>query len=718
MVARRLVFLLLVTCIAVAIFAFDLTKYADLTALKLNLHHLLEWKERFPIAACVSFFLLYTLASALSFPGALVLTLAAGALFGAMLGTFIVSFASSIGATMAFLAARFLFRDAIQERFGRHLTAIDDGIRRDGAFYLLTLRLVPIVPFFLVNLLMGITSIRTWTYYWTSQIGMLVGTFVYVNAGTQLAAIDDVSDILSPRLIASFAALGTFPIAAKALTNAIRRRRLFRRWHRPRTFDRNLIIIGGGAAGLVSAYIAATAQARVSLIEAGKMGGDCLNYGCVPSKALIQTAKIAHAFRKADPFGLKCSAPAIDFPAVMQRIHSVIRTIEPKDSVERYRSLGVDVIEGRGRLVDPWTVEIALNDGGIRRLTSRGIIIASGAKPFVPDILGLEEVGYFTSDNIWSEFAKLSHCPNRIAVLGGGPIGCELAQAFARLGSAVTLIEMADRLLIREDVDVSDAISHAMHQDGVQILTSHKAVRCEHRAGDKVLVLELAGHERFVSFDALICAVGRTPHLSGFGLEELGFGTARKLDTTPYLDTLYPNIYAAGDVTGLYQFTHTAAHQAWYATVNSLFGAFKRFRADYSVIPWATFVDPEVGRVGLNEQEATQKGVPFEVTVYDLAEHDRAIADGAAKGFIKVLTVPGQDRILGVTIVGSNAAELLAEFVLAMRHRIGLKKILSTVHIYPTMAEANKHVAGAWRRNHMPQWALPWLLRYHAWRRG
>jgi pyruvate/2-oxoglutarate dehydrogenase complex dihydrolipoamide dehydrogenase (E3) component len=559
-----------------------------------------------------------------------------------------------------------------------------------------------------------------WTYYWVSQLGMLAGTAVYVNAGTQLAQLDSVQGILSPALLGSFVLLGIFPLIARRIVAAVQKRQVYARWadKRPKTFDRNLIVIGGGAGGLVSAYIAAAVKAKVTLIEVHKMGGDCLNYGCVPSKALIKSAKLAHQMRHASNYGLSDAAPSFSFKAVMQRVHDVIKAIEPHDSIERYTGLGVEVLQGYGRLVNPWTVEVALNDGTTQRLTARSIVIAAGARPFVPPLPGLDDVGYVTSDTLWEEFAKLDEVPQRLVVLGGGPIGCELAQSFARLGSHVTQVEMGARIMVREDAEVSELAKAALEADGVQVLTGHKALRCELVNGEKTLVVEHAGAEQRIVFDQLLCAVGRVARLQGYGLEELGIPTHRTVETNEYLQTIYPNIYAAGDVAGPFQFTHTAAHQAWYAAVNALFGEWKLFKADYSVIPWATFIDPEVARVGLNEQEAQVQGIAYEVTKYGIDDLDRAIADSEAHGFVKVLTVPGKDKILGVTIVGAHAADLLAEYVLAMKHGLGLNKILGTIHTYPTMAEANKYAAGEWKQAHAPQKLLAWVKKYHAWKRG
>ncbi|WP_461480667.1 FAD-dependent oxidoreductase [Porticoccus sp.] len=724
---KKATLLTMIAALVVAFFWFDLDQLLTLEGLKAGLAQFEDWRLARPILVGGGFLLLYIVATALSLPGAAVMTLAAGALFGLMWGTLIVSFASSIGATLAFLVSRYLLRDTVQNRFGERLKPLNDGIKKEGAFYLFTLRLVPVFPFFLINLLMGLTPIRAVTFYWVSQVGMLAGTLVYVNAGTQLAQLDSLAGILSPSLLASFVLLGLFPLMAKKLLAVIKARRVYANYQKPSHFDRNLIVIGAGAGGLVTAYIAAAVKAKVTLIEAHKMGGDCLNYGCVPSKALIKSAKLAHQMRQADHYGLEIrglesSEPGFSFRKVMQRVHDVIAKVEPHDSVERYEGLGVEVIQGYAKLVDPWTVEIQRNDGQVQRLTSRSVVLATGAKPFVPPLPGIEEVGYVTSDTLWDEFAQLDEAPKRLVVLGGGPIGCELAQSFARLGSQVTQVEMAPRILIREDEEVSALAKTSLEHDGVAVLTHHKALRFEKisaKDGEhKRLIVEHDGEEKIIEFDALLCAVGRVARLQGYGLEELGIETNRTIVTNDYLETLYPNIFAAGDVAGPYQFTHTAAHQAWYAAVNALFGHFKKFKVDYRVIPWTTFIDPEVARVGLNEQDAKEKGIPYEVTRYGLDDLDRAIADGAAHGFVKVLTEPGKDRILGVTIVGEHGGDLMAEFVLAIKHGLGLNKILGTIHAYPTWAEANKYAAGEWKRAHAPQRVLAWLEKYHSWRRG
>lgn len=715
---KKILLVIAAVVVVITFFALDLHHVLTLDGLKSSRERFEIWRAASPVLVTLAFFGFYVVVTALSLPGAAVMTLAAGALFGMLWGTVVVSFASSVGATLAFLASRYLLRDSVQKRFGDRLKAVNEGVAKEGALYLLTLRLVPLFPFFLVNLLMGLTPISTRTYYLVSQAGMLAGTLVYVNAGTQLAAIDSLSGIISPGLLLSFALLGVFPWISKRFLDYVKRRRVYARWQRPPKFDRNLVVIGAGAAGLVSAYIAAVVKAKVTLVEAHKMGGDCLNYGCVPSKALIRSATLVHQVQHGERYGLEQAQPLFSFRKLMARVHAVISAIEPHDSVERYTALGVEVLQGYARIADPWTVEIALHAGGTQRLTTRSIVIAAGARPLVPPMPGLDDVGYVTSDTLWDEFAKLDAPPARLVVLGGGPVGCELAQAFARLGSGVTQIELAARIMIREDPEVSELARVALARDGVKVLTGHKAVRCERESDRKFIVVEDGKQEHRVEFDVLLCAVGRAARLTGYGLEALGIPTQRTVQTNEYLETIYPNIFAAGDVAGPYQFTHTAAHQAWYASVNALFGDFKKFKADYSVVPWATFIDPEVARVGLNEQEAREKGIAHEVTRYGLDELDRAIADGEARGFVKVLTVPGKDRILGVTIVGAHAADLLAEFVLAMKHGLGLNKILGTIHTYPTMAEANKYAAGEWKRAHAPQRLLGWLQKFHGWRRG
>lgn len=716
--SKKIILLVLAALLVGLFFHFNLHQLLTLDGLKGSMQQFSQWRIQSPLLMITGFFLLYILVTTLALPGAAILTLAGGALFGLFEGFIIISFASSIGALFSFLVSRYLLRDSLKRRFPERLTAIDKGIKKEGAFYLFTLRLVPIFPFFLINLLMGVTAIKSWTFYWVSQVGMIAGTLVYVNAGTQLAKIDNLGNILSFNLILSFALLGLFPLLAKMIIKLIQKRRVYQKWTKPNKFDRNLIVIGAGAGGLVTSYIAAAVKAKVTLIEAGEMGGDCLNYGCVPSKAIIKSAKIAEQIKHAHHYGLESTTAVFSFKKVMARVNQIIAEIAPHDSVERYTKLGVEVLKGYGKLLDPWTVEITYEDGTSQQLTARSIVIATGARPFVPPLSGIEESGYVTSDTLWSEFSKLDTAPEKLVILGGGPIGSELAQSFARLGSQVTQIEMAERIMIKEDIEVSAFATNALEKSGVTILTSHQALRCERREEKKFVIVKHQEQEIEIEYDQLLCAVGRSARLTGYGLETLGIETNRTIVTNEYLETLCPNIYAAGDIVGPYQFTHVAAHQGWYAAVNALFGQFKKFKVDYRVIPWTTFIDPEIARVGINEEEAKQQGLDYEVTRFDFKELDRAITESAAQGFIKVITPKGKDSILGVTIVSEHAGDLMAEFVLAMKHGLGLNKILSTIHSYPTWAEGNKSAAGEWKRQHAPQTVLRWLEKYHTWRRG
>ena len=711
----KLLVLGVVLALVVAFFTLGGQRYLTFENIKAQQAAILSYYGSHPWQTAAGFFALYVAVTGLSLPGAALMTLVAGGIFGLFWGTVLVSFASTLGATLSFLVSRFVLRDWVQDRFGHSLRTLNAGIEREGAFYLFTLRLIPAIPFFVINLAMGLTPIRAATFYWVSQIGMLAGTIVYVNAGTQLAAIESPRGILSPGLIGAFLLLGLFPLVAKKVVDAVKARRVYARWRRPARFDRNLVVIGAGSAGLVASYIAAAVRAKVTLIEKHKMGGDCLNTGCVPSKALIKSARVLTQIRRASDYGFKQANVDFDFAEVMERVQRVVRAVEPHDSVERYTELGVECLQGEAKIVSPWEVELKRAEGGTQRLTTRAIVIAAGARPFVPPIPGIGEVGCLTSDTIWD----LRRLPKRLLVLGGGPIGCELTQAFARFGARVTQIEMLPRLLIREDPEVSSRVMEQFRAEGIDVRVGHKAKEFRVENGRKLLIAEHEGRDVEIEFDELLCAVGRVANTSGYGLEELGIPVTRTrtVETNEYLATIYPNIYACGDVAGPYQFTHTASHQAWYAAVNALFGRFRRFRVDYSVIPWATFTDPEVARVGLNETEARERNIPYEVSVYGIDDLDRAIADGVAHGMVKVLTVPGKDRVLGATIVGEHAGDLITEFVAAMRHGFGLNKILGTIHIYPTLAEANKYVAGTWKRAHAPAAALRWLERLHAWMR-
>lgn len=708
---KKLPLLLVILSAIAAFFIFDLAQYLNLDFIKSNQASFEQYYAENPIKTVAIFFGLYVLVTGLSLPGAAIMTLIGGALFGLVTGLLIISFASTIGATLAFLCSRFLFQESIQNRFGKQLQSFNAGMEKEGAFYLFTLRLVPIFPFFMINLGMGLTPIKTWTFYWVSQIGMLAGTAVYVNAGTQLGQLESLSGILSPEILLSFTLLGLFPLIAKKVIDLLKAKQVYAGIQKPSTFDTNIVVIGAGSAGLVTSYIAAAVKAKVNLVEKHKMGGDCLNTGCVPSKALIRSARFVADSKRSQEYGIEHSEVTFNFADVMERVSKVVEQVEPHDSIERYTGLGVDCVTGNATILNPYEVVV---NGEI--ITTKNIVIATGARPRIPAIKNIEAMQPLTSDNLW----QIRELPKRLLVLGGGPIGCELSQCFARFGSEVSIVLRGDHIMPKEDKDISDWVSQRFDQEGINVLGNRKMLEFVEREGSKYLVCEHNGQMEEIPFDQLLVATGRQANVNGFGLENLDIQTEADgtLEVNEYLQTKYPNIYACGDVAGPYQFTHAAAHQAWYAAVNALFGRFKKFKVDYSVIPAATFTDPEVARVGLNELEAKELNIAYEVTSFDLEELDRAIADSDNHGKVKVLTVPGKDKILGATIVGPHAGELITEFVTAMKHGLGFNKILGTIHIYPTMSEANKYAAGEWKRANAPQQLLDWVAKFHRWERG
>jgi len=708
---KRLLIGMLVILIG-SFFYFDLSQYLDLDYFKSQQEAISNFYSENPYYSAGFFIGIYIIVTALSLPGAAVMTLAGGAIFGLIEGTIWVSFASTIGATLAFLVSRTLLRETVQNKFSDSLKSINSGIEKEGAFYLFGLRLVPLFPFFVINLVMGLTPIKTRQFFFISQLGMLPGTIVFVYAGTQLGQIDSLSGILSPGLLFAFALLGTFPILAKRFMDHLQAKKIFSRFDKPRKFDTNMVVIGAGSAGLVTALIASAVKAKVSLIERHKMGGDCLNTGCVPSKALIRSAKMASYYKRAHEYGLSTDNIEVNFEAVMERIQSIIKTIEPHDSIERFTELGVDCITGSAEIIDPFRVRV--NDNVI---TTQNIVISTGARPFVPPIKGIEDTSYLTSDTLW----ELRKKPENMLIIGGGPIGCEMAQSFQRLGVQVIQLDRSSRIMPREDEDVSIEVQNKFIKEGIDLRLNYTTVEFIREGEQKVLLCkDIDGKDQRIEFDVLLLAVGRKPNTKGFGLDKLDtpINPNGTIEVNEYLQTRYPNIYACGDVAGPYQFTHTASHQAWYTAVNGLFGMFKKFKVDYRVIPWATFSDPEVARVGLNEQEAKAQNIPYEVSQYGIDDLDRAIADGEAHGFIKVLTVPGKDKILGATIVGHHAGDIIVEYVAAMKHGLGLNKILGTIHIYPTLTETNKFVAGNWKKAHVPEKIMSLLPKFHAWKRG
>lgn len=705
--ARALIVILLLLLVG-AYVLFDGHQWLNLSVLKQQQSHWVAQFQTRPLQIALAFGLVYVLVTAASLPGAALLSLAGGAILGLGPGLLVISFASSVGATLAFLISRTLLRTWLEQRFATAFQRINAGVLRDGAFYLLSLRLVPLFPFFMINVLMGLTRMRTWTFYWVSQLGMLPATAVYVNAGTQLGHIEQLSDVATPALILSLTLLGLLPLLSRFVLYRLQRHRALASWPRPKHFDYNVVVIGAGAGGLVSAYITSAAKAKVALIEQHQMGGDCLNTGCVPSKALLRTAKVAHEIREGARFGVHSGEPEIDFNAMMAHIRGAIARIEPHDSRARYTELGVDCIAGTARLHSPW--QVAVNG---RLISTRSIIIATGAQPRVPELPGLSEVPYFTSDTLWD----LTEQPERLVILGGGPIGCEMAQAWARLGTQVTLIEAGPRLLNREDPEVSARICAQLEQEGVEVRLKTRARSAEAGLGEHKLWLE--GESKPIVFTHLLLALGRVPNLAGLGLAELGIEANAEghYPVDRKLQLGLPNLWVVGDAAGGEQFTHAAAQGAWTASLNALFGHLKSFQTDWRVLPRVTFTDPEVARVGLNVSAATAQNIPFEVTTYSLDELDRAITEGDKGGWVQVLTRPGSDKILGATVVSPQAGEMITEWVSAMKHKQGLNKILATVHAYPTRSEGNKALAGAWKKARQPQRLMMLLQRYHRWRR-
>ncbi|MDO6563175.1 FAD-dependent oxidoreductase [Amphritea sp. 1_MG-2023] len=709
--SKKIFLIVVIATLIGAFFLFDLGSYLNLDYIKTQQDSLQSWVTANKVLALAAFVVFYVLVTALSLPGAVIMTLAGGAIFGLATGLILVSFASAIGATLAFLMARYLLRAPLTNKFSSYIDPINRGIEKDGISYLFTLRLVPLFPFFVINAVMGLTRMKAATFYWVSQLGMLPGTAIFVNAGTQLALIEQPGDILSPGLILSFCLLGIFPWIAKLIVDKVKQRQVYNGYSKPKKFDTNMVVIGAGAGGLVTSYIAAATKAKVTLIERHKMGGDCLNTGCVPSKALIRTTHFLADVRDAKELGIRNAEIEYEFSEVMDRVQRVIETIEPHDSIARYESLGVDCVTGSAHIRSPWEVEV---NG--KTITTQNIVIATGARPTLPSIPGIEQVEPLTSDTIWG----LRQRPERLLVLGAGAIGCELGQCFARLGSQVSILFRGTQVLTREDQDAAAVVEKRLQEDGITICSSHTPVRFEVTDQGYQLVCRHNKQEKRIAFDKLLVATGRTANVTGFGLEAMGI-TAKPggtIQVDPYLRTRIPNILACGDVIGPFQFTHAAAHQAWFASVNALFGQFKKFKVDYSLIPFTTYTSPEVARIGLNEKQAIDEGIAYEAVRYNLEELDRAITDEAAYGFVKVLLKPGSDKIIGVTLVGEHAAEMLPEFALAMKNKLGLNKILGTIHAYPTLNEANRFVAGEWKKKHAPQKILGWLESFHRWKRG
>ena len=688
----KLVVLLL---IALAVVLFLLNGGAErlsVAGFKAEREALLRVVAQWPVASAVVFVAAYIVIVALSLPGAAAMTLAAGALFGLVEGVALASIASTIGATLAMLAARFVARDWVRGKFPKAVAVVDKGFAKEGAVYLLTLRLAPVFPFFLVNLAMGLTAMPVARYALVTWAGALPGTIAYTFAGTALARIERPSDALSPGLIAALFGLALVPILGKWVTHRLQRRRIFAGFTRPRQYDANLIVIGAGSGGLVASLVAAQLKAKVVLIERAEMGGDCLNTGCVPSKALIRAARSIDEVRKAPRFGVDVTQPSVDFAAVMRCVGQSIAAIAPNDSVERFTGLGVDVRVGHARMVDPWSISI---DRGVP-ISAPEIIIATGAAPIVPDIPGMATSGFVTSETLWTRLAAMTQAPRRVVVLGGGPIGCELGQALQRLGSQVTIVANADHVLERDEIEASDIVARSLEADGVTVLLKREVSKVDDGALD-------LGEER-VPFDLLIVAAGRKPRLDGFGL-----------DAFAYQDM--PHIRLVGDAAGGEQFTHFAGHSGAIAAINALIGRFGRLKTD-TLVPRVTFTSPEVAAVGLTQAQAEAGQRKVEIFHYPLAEVDRAVIDEVGEGLVKLVVAAGSDRVLGATIVAPNAGDLIVPWILAIKQGVGLKAMQSLIHPYPTLSEAGRAAAGEYRKAHSSARMLRLAARWNAWRRG
>ena len=710
---RIIVFLLIIAAIFFMADWFDLSQHLTLSQLKHHQLYLHSLVQDFPVQSVVIYFIAYIVMAGLALPGALIFTLAGGALFGLATGVILASFASTLGALASFLVARFFLHDFVQTRYQQRLTVINQKIQQQGATYLLFLRLVPAFPFFMVNLLMALTPISACTYYIVSQIGMLPATFIFVNAGTELAKISSVDDILSIPLLLSLLLLACLPFISKQLAKRVSCWRLYKSWQRPKKFDYHTIVIGGGAAGLVAAYTTQTLQGKVALIEKHQMGGDCLNTGCVPSKSILRTAKFIHDIGQHSNYGVQQAEFKLQFQQVMQRVREKISTIAPKDSIKRYNDMGVDCFQAHAQLLSPWQVEAVSKNSKIT-ISAKNIILAGGATPNVPTIPGLENINYYTSDNIW----HLDHLPEKLLIIGAGPIGCELGQAFVRLGAEVTMINRNERILTNEDPQAAHALQYALQQDGVKILNNFNPLRIDDNSKNFSLMGEQHNEILHIAFSHCLIATGRKPSLFGCEALDIETNSHGQVITNDKQQTNYPNIYACGDITSPLQYTHSASHQAWYAAFNALFRPFKQFNCQLNHIPRAIYTDPEVASLGISEQQAIQKNIPHEISYFAMDDVDRAITDEATTGFIKVITRRNNDKILGVCIVGEHSSELIAEFVLAKTHNLGLNKILQTVHLYPTRGEINRLVAGQWRQKKFTAYQRKLLKLFQNWRLG
>jgi len=677
-------------------------------------------------------------------PGAM-LTLGAGFAYGVVVGTAVVCVASNLTAVGAFLLGRTLARDAIAARIGANprFAAIDRAVGRQGLKIVLLVRLSPLFPFTLLNYAFGLTRVTLRDYLVGSLVGMLPGTVMYVYLGSLVTSLTELAAgrpsggavqqaFYFGGLVATVAVtLYVTHVARRALADVTgdeahaepappvppslvqpddeHNRALLAHvhppgWTNPTPAARyDLVVVGGGTAGLVSAAGASGLGARVALVERHLLGGDCLNVGCVPSKAMIAAARTAATARETSAFGVRVSGLDVDFAAVMERMRRLRAGIAPHDGAERFTRLGVDVFLGEGRFTGRATLEV---DG--RRLTFTRAVVATGARATAPPIPGLEDVGYLTNETVF----WLTELPRRLAVVGAGPIGCELAQAFCRLGSRVTALEMLPQVLGKEDPDAAAIVERRLRTDGVAIVLGARIERAERRGRDKVLVYEAGGARREVACDAILVGAGRAPNVEGLGLEAAGVACGRDgVTVNDYLQTTNRRIYAAGDVASRFRFTHMADALARIVLANALFGGWKKASALH--VPWCTYTSPEVAHVGLYAEEAKARGHAVDTLTIPMAEVDRAVLDGDEAGFFRVHLERGRDRILGATLVSAHAGETISEVTLAMTRRLGLATLAGVIHPYPTEAEAIRKAADEYNRGRLTptvKRVLGWLL--------
>jgi pyruvate/2-oxoglutarate dehydrogenase complex dihydrolipoamide dehydrogenase (E3) component/uncharacterized membrane protein YdjX (TVP38/TMEM64 family) len=746
-VLRLAALLLLAGSVAVLLIFFPVKQY---------LFDLLEWVRGMGAWGPVLLGAVYILACVLFIPGSL-LTLGAGFVFGIVVGTITVSIASTLGATAAFLLGRTLARPWIEARVAHRpkFRALDEAVRRQGFKIVLLTRLSPIFPFNLLNYTFGLTRVSLRDYILASWIGMLPGTVMYVYLGTTLKTLADLAAGNVPTSVGQQVLFGAGLVATVAVTVLITRlaRKALqeaippptrqteplahgdlampntvqvlpddvhnqtlvanvhpRDWVNPQPQSRyNLVVIGAGTGGLVCAAGAAGLGARVALVEKHLLGGDCLNVGCVPSKALLRAARAYADVRDAAGFGVTVPPGAkVDFPAVMERMRRLRAGISPNDSAARFHSLGVDVFLGAAHFTGPDAVEV---NGQTLRFARA--VIATGGRPIQPPIPGLAEAGFQTNETIFS----LMELPRRLAVIGAGPIGCELVQAFARFGSQTFLVGKQPQILPREDPDAAQLVETALQHDGVQLLLGHDLRRVERSGGERVLCLESPHGPKEIRVDDILVAVGRVPNVDGLNLEAAGVAHDSRIgvQVDDRLRTTSPRIYAVGDVCSRYQFTHAADAMARLAIQNALF--FGGARLSALTIPWCTYTDPEIAHVGLYERQAQEQGIAVQTLTQPLDGVDRALLDGETAGFVRVHLRRGTDKILGATIVARHAGDMISELTLAMTGGLGLRTPARTIHPYPTQAEAIKKVADAYNRTRLTPFVKRMLDKWMAWTR-